>query len=43
MSAPATAAPAAVTALDYLKRATEFLAARGVPNARLDAEVLLAD
>ncbi len=41
--APSPAAPAAVTALDYLKRATEFLAARGIANARLDAEVLLAD
>jgi release factor glutamine methyltransferase len=30
------------TALDYLRRATDFLAARGVAGARLDAEVLLA-
>ena len=30
-------------ALDYLRRATEFLRERGVGNPRLDAEVLLAD
>jgi release factor glutamine methyltransferase len=43
VSAPARTTPEAVTALDYLRRATDFLAARGVANARLDAEVLLAD
>ena len=30
------------TALSYLRRAADFLAARGVASARLDAEVLLA-
>ncbi len=40
-AAPPTAA-APRTALEYLRRATDFLAARGVANARLDAEVLLA-
>jgi release factor glutamine methyltransferase len=43
MSATARLPVEAVTALDYLRRATDFLAARGVANARLDAEVLLAD
>jgi len=38
----ADAAPAPRTALAYLRRATEFLAARGIGTARLDAEVLLA-
>ncbi len=38
----ADATPAPRTALAYLRRATEFLAARGVGTARLDAEVLLA-
>lgn len=31
------------TALGFLRRATDFLRNRGVPNPRLDAEVLLAD
>lgn len=43
MTSPAQTTPESVTALDYLRRATDFLAARGVANARLDAEVLLAD
>jgi release factor glutamine methyltransferase len=37
-----SAEPTPRTALAYLRRATEFLVARGAATARLDAEVLLA-